>query len=219
MNKFVSTISWIFPAPLLKGAIVKSVSGKKNIPKGKFIFAANHLSHIDWLIDTAVLVPRRFTFIGQVDKMKGVGGFFRDLAYWYAEVIPVNRTEKESKKQAILTAEEMINRGYGLVIYPEGTRSRDGKLHEFKPGVARIYLETGAPIMPVVHTGTYQLMPPGEKFKVKKVVGVNIGKPIEFPEERKAAQKMAKDSQEYYALCSSVAKKIEDAVRAMLPNE
>ena len=182
---------------------------------GNCILAQNHLSHLDWLIDGYLCAPRRFTFIGQVDKMTGVMGFLRDMLYGYAEVIPVNRKDKESKKRAIGKAIEMLKQGYCLIIYPEGTRSKDGQLHEFKPGVAKLHLESAVPVLPVAIEGTYELMPPGQKLKIKKIVTVSIGKPLDFLKEREEAKNLDKNSQEYYSLCSSVAKKIEDEVRLL----
>ncbi|MFA6375960.1 MAG: lysophospholipid acyltransferase family protein [Candidatus Paceibacterota bacterium] len=216
MKKIVSIISWVFPGQYIKRMFVKEIIGRENFPKGNFIFAANHLSHIDWLIDGAVLTPRKFTFIAQVDKMTGIKGLLRDLLYWWAQVIPVNRNERESKKSAALAAEAMIKRGYCLIIYPEGTRSRDGQLHEFKPGVARLHLETGVPVLPVAHFGTYELMPPGQKFKAKRVVTVKIGKPLDFAKEREAAILLDKKSQAFHGLCRDVAGKIEEAVGELL---
>lgn len=216
MEKTVSTIAWLFPGQCIKRMFVKEVEGRENFPKGNFIYAANHLSHIDWLIDGAILTPRRFTFIGQVDKMTGIKGFLRDLIYWWVQVIPVNRNDHESKKRAAMAAQTILKRGYCLVVYPEGTRSRDGKLHEFKPGVGRFHLESGIPVLPVAHFGTYELMAPGEKFRAKRIVKIKIGKPLDFAKERKAAELLDKKSQAYYGLCVDVAKKVEEAVRELL---
>lgn len=216
MKKIVSMLAWIFPGQYIKGVFIRKIEGRENFPKRNFIFAGNHLSHIDWLIDGAILTPRRFTFIGQVDKMTGIKGFLRDMIYWWAEVIPVNRNDKEAKKKTITKALEMLKEGYCLIMYPEGTRSRDGKLHEFKPGLGKLHLESGVPILPVAHIGTYELMPPGEKFKAKKIVKIKIGKLMDFTQEKKMAARLGKDSDEYRKLCDMISKKVQNAVDILL---
>jgi 1-acyl-sn-glycerol-3-phosphate acyltransferase len=217
MNKIVSICSRMALAPLYY-SLIKKVAGSENAPKRNFILAANHLSHLDWFIDGYFCTPRKFTFIGQIDKMTGLAGFLRDLMYGYAEVIPVNRKDSESRKQAFANALRRLKQGYTLIIYPEGTRSRDGQLHEFKPGVAKLHLESGAPILPVAHKGTYELMPPGGKLKIKKTVELTVGKPLDFAKERSIAAGMEKSSGEYRELCENIAKTVEDNMRLLLKN-
>lgn len=215
MKKIVSILSSILLFPLYY-SMVKEVKGKENIPKRNYILASNHSSHLDWFIDGYFCTPRRFTFIGQVDKMTGGAAFWRDRLYDYSEVIPMNRKDPESRKQALIEAAERLKQGSILIIYPEGTRTRDGQLHEFKPGVARLHLETGAPILPVALKGTYELMPPGGKLKVKKIVTVVVGKPLDFEKERNTAAKLDKNSDEYRKLCLNIAKRTEDNMRELL---
>ncbi|HOX30507.1 MAG TPA: lysophospholipid acyltransferase family protein [Candidatus Paceibacterota bacterium] len=217
MKKIVSVLSWILLAPLYH-LMVKEVKGKENIPKGNFILASNHSSHLDWFINGYFCTPRRFTFIGQVDKMTGAAAFWRDRLYDYSEVIPMNRKDPESRKQALIEAAERLRQGSILIIYPEGTRTRDGKLHEFKPGVARLHFETGVPILPVALKGTYELMPPGGKLKIKKSVTVIVGKPLDLEKERNAAAKLDKSSDEYRGLCLDVAKLAENSMQQLLNN-
>ena len=219
MNKFVSTLTYILVGPYVKIRLLKEIKGKENFPKGNFILASNHLSHLDWFIDGWLLSPRRHTFIAQVDKMTGIKRFFRDLLYWICGVIKVNRNDKDSKKMALAKAIETIKRGYCLVIYPEGTRSRDGQTHEFKAGVGKIYIETGVPVVPSAFKGTYEMMPPGGKMKGKKMVRILVGKPMEFVPEREAAKTLDRNSEEYRKICSAIAAKIEEAVKNLLKND
>jgi 1-acyl-sn-glycerol-3-phosphate acyltransferase len=216
MDKFVSICSRIVLAPLFY-SMVKTVKGGENIPKkGNFILASNHLSHLDWFIDGYFCTPRRFTFIAQIDKMTGKMAMWRNLLYGYAQVIPVDRNDRESKKAAVLRAIQALKDGYILIIYPEGTRSRDGLLQEFKPGIGKLYLESEVPILPVALKGTFDLMPPGKKMKIKKIVEMEVGKPLEFFQEKEAAKKMEKSSDEYFKLCGGIAKKTEEAMRVLL---
>jgi len=216
MNKIVSILSYYFLGPYMRSSLLKEVRGKENFPKRNFIMASNHLSHLDWFIDGWLLTPRRFTFIAQIDKMTGTKSLFRDLLYLYAGVVRVDRNDKESKRQALVGAIEMLKKGYCLILYPEGTRARDGQTHDFKAGVGKIHIETGAPVVPSAIKGSYEMMPPGEKMKGKKMVSVLIGKQLDFPEERAAAAKLDKSSAEYREICSKVAAKVEDAVRDLL---
>ena len=218
MIKLVSFISKIALAPLFY-SMVRETRGKENVPKRNFILAANHLSHIDWFVDGYFCTPRKFTFIGQIDKMTGFMAFLRNMLYGYAEVIPVNRKEGESRKQAYGNALKRLKQDYTLIIYPEGTRSRDGQFHEFKSGIARLHLESGVPILPLAHVGTYDLMPPGGKLKIKRIVTLIVGKPLDFSKERVLAAGMDKNSNEYRVLCESVTKAVEDNMRALLKNQ
>lgn len=217
MKKIVSILSRVLVGWWVRGKLIAEIRGEENFLRDRnYIFAQNHLSHLDWLVDGYVCTPRRFTFIAQVDKMTGMMKFWRDLLYWYAQTIPVDRNDRESKKQAIVKAIGMLKQGYTLIVYPEGTRSRDGQLHEFKPGVAKLHLESGVPILPVAVKGTYELMPPGQKLRIKKIVKMTIGKPLDFSKEREAAKSMDKNSQDYYQLCDEIAKKVENEVRILL---
>jgi 1-acyl-sn-glycerol-3-phosphate acyltransferase len=217
MNRFNSAISWLLLSWFFPIFLVKDVEGRENFSKKRnFILASNHLSHLDWLIGCYLCVPRKYTFIGQVDEMAGFKGFCRDLMYGFGGVIPVDRNDKESKKRATQKAIEMLKKRYNLFIYPEGTRSRDGKLHEFKHGVGKLYLETGVPILPVATKGTYELMPPGGGLHLRRTVEVIIGKPLEFPEKIKLASGLDKNSEKYKQLCGDIAKRTEKEVRKLL---
>lgn len=197
--------------------LIKEIRGKENFSKKRnYILASNHVSHLDWLIGCYLCVPRKYTFIGQVDKIKGIAGALRDLMYWTGETIRVNRNDSASRVRAAAKAVEFIKKGYNLFMFPEGTRSRDGLLKTFKRGVGKIYLQTGAPILPVAMIGTYEMMPPGGKAKLNRSARVIVGKPLEFPEQLAAAKNLAADSPEYFRLCEEIAKKAEDEVRALL---
>lgn len=217
MNTIVSTLSrWAF-APLVYSSLIKEIKGLENVPKkGNFIFASNHLSHLDWFLSGFVCTPRKFTFIGQVDQYTGIKGILRDLLYAYGGVIPINRKNDESKRQAMKTAIEMLKKGYCLVIYPEGTRSRTGQLQQFKPGVGKLHLESGVPILPVAFQGSHELMPPGGKLKLKRIVKLAIGSLMDFSDLKERAKGLDHSSDEYRALCADIAKAVENRVRLLI---
>ena len=217
MNRVVSTISWVLLGWFFELFVVKEIIGKENFSKKRhYILASNHISHLDWLIGCYLCVPRKYTFIGQVDKMTGVKGLLRDLTYFWGSTIPVDRNDPESRKKAARMAVGFLKKGYNLFMFPEGTRSRDGKLQMFKRGVGSLYLQTGAPILPVAMIGTREMMPPGGKMKLNRAARVIVGKPLEFPNELAAAKNMNSDSQDYLRLCEKIAKSAEEEVRALL---
>lgn len=217
MNTIVSTISRALLGGLVKGALIEKIEGWENIPKtGNFILASNHLSHLDWFMCGYIVTPRKFTFIGQVDRYNsGIEGFGRRLIYWYADVIPIDRTNDESKRQALIKGVEMLKKGYCVIIYPEGGRSYEGKMREFKLGVGILHLQSGVPILPVAFKGSYELMPPGGKLKIKKIVKIAIGKPMDFIDIKNRAKKTNNSSKEYRALCVDVAKGVQNRVQKL----
>ncbi len=217
MNRAVSFISWILLDWFFRLFVVKEIRGKENFSKKKnYILAANHVSHLDWLIGCYLCVPRKYTFIGQVDKIKGIKGMLRDLMYWTGETIRVDRRDPASKEKAAAKAIDFLKKGYNLFLFPEGTRSRDGKLQMFRRGVGKLYLETGVPVLPVVFWGTRQMMPPGQKIKLDRSAIAVIGKPLEFSDLRAQAKGIDKNSDKYLRLCETIAKKVEEEVSALL---
>lgn len=183
MNKIISIILKVFLAPIISILLIKEKRG--NLPKGNFILAPNHQSYIDIIVCGYLCVPRKFTFIGQVDKGKGIIGFLRDSIYFLAGVIPLNRKDENSKKQAFARAVRALKNGYCLVIYPEGKRSKTGEVQEGKWGVAKLFLETNVPIVPLGIIGAIDVMSPNGKIKIKKLIKLNIGKPLFFKEDLK----------------------------------
>jgi len=216
MNKFISTLSRMLLGRAVRDMLIKDIKGWENIPrKHNFILASNHLSHMDWFMSGYIITPRKFTFIGQVDQYTGFKKIWRSIMYFYGGVIPINRKSDESKRKAIATAIKLLGKGYCVVIYPEGGRAYDGVMREFKPGVGKMCLDSGVPVLPVALAGTQELLPPHGRLKFKKTARIAIGKPLDFPKERERAAKLGKDSEEYHKLCADVTKKIEARVRQL----
>jgi len=208
MNLFLSWFCKIFIKPIVDFLFIKEIKGLENIPKGNFILASNHQSHLDWIVCGCLCVPRRFTYIGQIDRYSGLLAFGRNLLYFVAGVIPVNRKDENSKKLAVKKAIEALKKGKILVIYPEGTRSRSGEIQKGKFGTAKIFLKTEIPILPVAIKGTFEIFPPEKGFpKIKKIVKVNIGKPLYFKEELKIAKNLNCDSKDYKNLLEKITDK------------
>jgi 1-acyl-sn-glycerol-3-phosphate acyltransferase len=209
MNSFFSFISKYSVAPLINLLFIKELKGLENLPKGNFILASNHQSYLDILLSAYVCLPRRFTFIGQVDR-KESWNFLRALLYGIGEVIPVNRKDKDSRNEAFLKAIEMIKKGYCLNIYPEGTRSKTGEIQEGRWGVAKLFLETKVPVVPMGISGAFDVFPPGKGLKIKRVVKLKIGKPLFFKEEI---------GKGYDDACSSITSKIMEEIKKLVHEE
>lgn len=216
MNKSTSWFCKILIAPFVRGLFIKKINGSENIPKGNFILASNHQSHLDILICGYLCVPRKFTYIGQVDKYEGFQAFLRNIFYAFGGVIPVNRKDEVSKKEATLKAINALKKGYSLVIYPEGTRSRTGEIQEGKLGIAKIFLKTKVPVLPLGIKGTFELMAPGKETpRFKKIVEANVGKPLFFEEELKSAAGLNENSEEYKNVLQKITDKIMEEVQKL----
>lgn len=215
MKKIVSIISKILLAPLVSLIFIKKLKGKENIPQNNFILASNHQSYLDIVLSGYVCVPRKFTYIGQVDRKNKGFKIIRDWLYAYAEVIPVDRNDPESKKQAFETAVAYLKNGYNLVIYPEGTRTRTGEVQEGKWGISKIYLQTGVPILPMGIKGAFEIFPPGEKPKIKKEIELTIGKPLMFEDCFERAKQIDIDSEEYKNICAEITLKVMEEIKLL----
>ena len=209
MNRILSYFCQIFLKPIVQRLFIKEVKGWENIPKGGFILATNHQSHLDQIVTGYVCVPRRYHYIGQVDRYRGFDRVLLHILYFIAGVIRVNRKKAKSRKEATEKAIEALKRGASLVIYPEGTRTRTGEIQEGKLGVAKIFLKAGVPILPVGIVGTFELMPPGKGFpKIKREIEINIGKPLFFERELISAKKIKENSQEYEEILKNITNRV-----------
>ena len=172
-------------APLLKIFFRPWVEGMDNIPaEGGAIIASNHLSFSDSFFLPAMM-KRRVTFIAKSEYFTGTGVKGKLTAAFFKGVgqLPVDRSGvRGAGEAAIRSGIEVIERGELFGVYPEGTRSPDGKLYRGKVGgVARIALATGAPVIPVAMIDTEKLQPPGQvkpNFGVRP--GIRIGEPLDF---------------------------------------
>lgn len=219
MNKAGSWFCKIFLKPIVDKFLIRKVKGLENVPtEGNFILVANHQSHLDHIATAYVCVPRRFHMIGQVDRYNtGLVRVLRDLIYFIAGVIPLNRKSKESKKKVIEEAIKILNKGDILIIYPEGTRSRMGQIQEGKLGAAKIFLKTGVPILPVGIKGTFELLSPGRSFpKIKRSIEINISKPLYFEEEFKKAKNLNESSEKYREIFQEITKKIMEEITNLI---
>lgn len=168
----------------LKLAFRPWVEGIENIPaEGPAILASNHLSFSDSFFLPAVL-DRKITFIAKSEYFTSPGVKGRLTAAFFKGVgqLPVDRSGgRGAGEAAIKSGIEVLERGELFGIYPEGTRSPDGRLYRGKPGgLARVALATGAPVIPVAMIDTEKVQPPGKIVPKMIRPGIRIGKPLDF---------------------------------------
>ncbi|WP_310963170.1 lysophospholipid acyltransferase family protein [Nocardioides terrisoli] len=158
------------------------VAGLENVPEeGPVILASNHLSYADWLFMPLTL-PRRVSFVAKAEYFTspGIKGWLQKTFFRGAGQIPIDRSGANAAEGALMSAKSVLANGEMFGIYPEGTRSHDGRLYRGKTGVARLALETGVPVIPVGVVGTDAIAPPGKTFGRLTRPLVRFGKPLDF---------------------------------------
>lgn len=175
---FYWLLKYVLGGPLLRMMYHPRFQGVENVPlKGPVIVAANHLSFADSLFIPLGL-RRRVVFLGKSAyfEKRRTAWFFR-----WAGVIPVKRDSGKAGEAALIAGLEVLKGGGAIGIYPEGTRSPDGKVYRGKTGVARLALDARCPVIPVVVFGTRDLQPPDRKMlKLSGRVRVVYGEPLTF---------------------------------------
>ncbi len=158
------------------------VEGLENIPpSGPVIVASNHLSFAD-SIAIPFVVPRRVAFLAKRDYFTGTGVKGALVRGWFEGIgmVPVDRDDTRSALDSLTIALDLLARGEAFGIYPEGARSRDGRLYRGRTGVAHLALTSGAPVVPVGLIGTERLQPVGTTVPRLVRVTVRFGKPLDF---------------------------------------
>lgn len=179
---FYHLLKHVFLGPLLRLLFRPRIEGLENIPEeGAAIIAGNHLSFSDHFLMPAIL-KRRITFLAKAEYFTGPGLKGRLTAAFFrsAGQIPVDRSGKDAGQAALREGLGVLARGELLGIYPEGTRSHDGRLYKGKVGVAAMALGAGVPVVPCAMVGTFEIQPPGQKIPKIRRVTIRFGKPMEF---------------------------------------
>lgn len=175
-------LRWIALGPLLKAVFRPRASGVGNVPtEGPAILACNHLSYADWLF-MPVMLHRRVTFVAKAEYFSGTGikGWIQKGFFSGSGQVPIDRSGAGAAAGALSAAKRVLDGGDLFGIFPEGTRSHDGRLYRGKTGVARLALESGVPVIPVAVMGTDVVAPPGAKFGRWTRPYVRFGKPLDF---------------------------------------
>ena len=161
-----------FLIPLLMLLFRPKVTGLRNVPTiGEAIIASNHLSFSDSIF-MPVVVPRNVTFLAKSEYFTspGLAGFIKKLTFIALGQVPIDRSGGKRSEAALLTGLRLLKEGRCIGIYPEGTRSPDGRLYKGRTGIARLAIESGAPIIPVAMFNTAEIQPTGQVVpKVRRV--------------------------------------------------
>jgi 1-acyl-sn-glycerol-3-phosphate acyltransferase len=166
---------------LLRVVFRPTVEGLENVPaEGPVILASNHLSFVDSVL-IPLVVPRRVTFLAKAEYFEGkgvasvLGAFLSSMGH-----IPVPRTEQRAAVAALDIALKTLDEGNAFAIYPEGTRSEDGRLYRGHTGVGWLALNAHARIVPVAVRDTQRIMPVGARLPRIVRPAVTFGKPIDY---------------------------------------
>ncbi|MFF4086983.1 lysophospholipid acyltransferase family protein [Streptomyces nigra] len=228
---FYYVLKYVLLGPLLRLVFRPRIEGLEHVPAtGAAIVAGNHLSFSDHFLMPAIL-KRRITFLAKKEYFTGPGIKGRLTAAFFrsAGQIPVDRTGKEAGQAAIREGLGVLRMDELLGIYPEGTRSHDGRLYKGKVGVAVMALKAGVPVIPCAMIGTFEAQPPGKVIPNIHPVTIRFGEPLDFSryagmENEKAILRAVTDEimyailslseQEYVDQYAAVAKAEEAAAKA-----
>lgn len=175
-------LKWVLVGPLLKAVFRPDAEGTENVPaEGAAILASNHLSYADWLF-MPLTIPRRVTFVAKAEYFTspGLKGWLQKTFFAGAGQVPIDRSGGRASEGAVSTGLRILSNGELFGIYPEGTRSHDGRLYRGKTGLARMALEAKVPVIPVAVIGTNVVAPPGKVFGRFARPCVRFGKPLDF---------------------------------------
>ncbi|UBH06371.1 1-acyl-sn-glycerol-3-phosphate acyltransferase [Leucobacter sp. Psy1] len=177
---------WFFKhlvfGPFLKTIYRPWVEGAENMPtSGPVIIVGNHLSVIDSFF-MPLMVDRRVYFLAKSEYFSGKGlkGWIVKNFMLSVGQLPIDRSGGKASEASLNTGLAVLDRGDVLGIYPEGTRSPDARLYRGRTGVARLVIESGAAVVPVVMIDTEKAMPIGAKIPKIRRIGTVIGKPLDF---------------------------------------
>ncbi|WP_327174418.1 1-acyl-sn-glycerol-3-phosphate acyltransferase [Streptomyces sp. NBC_01335] len=179
---FYYVLKYAVLGPLLRLLFRPRIEGLDHIPaEGAAIVAGNHLSFSDHFLMPAML-KRRITFLAKAEYFTGPGIKGKLTAAFFHSIgqIPVDRSGKEAGAAAIREGLGVLAEGELLGIYPEGTRSHDGRLYKGKVGVAVMAIRAGVPVVPCAMVGTFEIQPPGQKVPSIRRVTIRFGEPLDF---------------------------------------
>lgn len=191
------------------------VEGRENLPaRGPVILAANHLSFVDSML-IPIVAPRRVSFLAKAEyfETSGLKGRLMKAFFTAIGAVAVRRGEHRAARDSLDQALAVINSGNAFVIYPEGTRSLDGRLYRGKVGVGWLALKSGAPIVPVGIEGTRQLLPVGAKVPRLVPVAVRFGEPIDATKVPFAGEAVAENPKARRAVTDAVTAEIQKLSR------
>lgn len=179
---FYWLLKYVVLGPVLRLLFRPQIEGLAHVPRaGAVILACNHLSFSDSIF-TPLIVKRRVTFVAKAEYFTGGGvkGWLTRQFFVSTGTIPVDRSGGQAAQAALDTQLRVLRSGNIAGIYPEGTRSPDGRLYRGKTGVARLALTSGAPVVPVALLNTDEIQPTGRLVPRIRRVRIRFGAPLDF---------------------------------------
>ena len=179
---FYWLMKYVVIGPIVKAIFRPWIVGRRNIPQtGAAILASNHLSFVDSVF-LPLMIDRPVAFLAKSDYFtgKGIKGWATRVFFKGTGMIPIDRSGGKASEASLNTGLQVLGHGDLLGIYPEGTRSPDGRLYRGRTGIARMALEAHVPVVPVVMVDTDTMMPIGRRMPRIARVGVVIGEPLDF---------------------------------------
>ena len=179
---FYWLMKYVVIGPIVKAIFRPWIVGRTNVPvTGAAILASNHLSVSDSIF-LPLMIDRPVTFLAKSDYFtgKGVKGWATRVFMKATGQLPIDRTGGKASEASLNTGLQVLGRGDLLGIYPEGTRSPDGRLYRGRTGLARMALEARVPVIPVAMVDTGAVMPIGRRVPRIGRVGMIIGEPLDF---------------------------------------
>jgi 1-acyl-sn-glycerol-3-phosphate acyltransferase len=179
---FYWLMKYVVIGPIVKAIFRPWIVGRRNIPQtGAAILASNHLSFVDSVF-LPLMIDRPVAFLAKSDYFtgKGLKGWATRVFFKGTGMIPIDRSGGKASEASLNTGLQVLGHGDLLGIYPEGTRSPDGRLYRGRTGIARMALEAHVPVVPVVMVDTDTMMPIGRRIPRIARVGVVIGEPLDF---------------------------------------
>lgn len=170
---------------VLRVVLRPTILGIDNIPdSGPVILASNHLSFFDSIV-IPLASPRHVAFLAKQEYFTGTGprGAINKAFFTAVGAIGVDRSDPRAGHRSLELQLEVLRGGGAVGIYPEGTRSRDGRLYRGRTGVAHLVLSSGAPVVPVGLAGTEHIQPVGSRFMRPAKVAIRFGEPMQLAEK------------------------------------
>jgi len=171
-----------FLTPILMVLFRPKVNGLRHVPNvGPVIIASNHLSFSDSIF-MPLVVPRKVTFMAKSEYFTspGLKGFMKKIVFQALGQVPVDRSGGRRSEAAIRTGLKLLEEGQCIGIYPEGTRSPDGRLYKGRTGIARMAIDSGVPVVPVAMFNTAEIQPTGQIVPKVRRVEMVFGEPMYF---------------------------------------
>jgi 1-acyl-sn-glycerol-3-phosphate acyltransferase len=176
-RRVVLTVFWLLWRP--------AIEGRERIPAaGPLIVASNHMSFIDSIV-IPLAVPRKVVFLAKAEYWDGrsPATWPRRLFFAAFEAVPVQREQQQDAQASLDLARGVVERGDAFGIYPEGTRSRDGRLYRGRTGLVRLAAASGAPVIPCATVGVFELAPAGHRFPRPGRVTLRFAPAMDWPDE------------------------------------